>query len=59
MSASLKTLCGALLSKVLYWIELYGGTLGYRDVWETSFVTWCVILLEGAIRRWVHCGHEG
>jgi len=21
--------------------------------------TWCIILLEEAIKRWVHCGHKG
>ncbi len=26
---------------------------------DLSFVTWCIILLEVAIRRWVHCSHKG
>ncbi len=31
-----------------------------KPVWDDlSFVTWCIILLELAIRRWVHCSHEG
>ncbi len=31
-----------------------------KPVWDDlSFVTWCIILLEVAIRRWVHCSHEG
>jgi len=25
----------------------------------SSFVTWCIILLEVAIRGWVHGGHKG
>ncbi len=25
---------------------------------DLSFVTWCIILLEVAIRRWVHCSHK-
>jgi len=25
----------------------------------SSFVTWCFILLEVAIRGWVHGGHKG
>jgi len=31
-----------------------------KPVWDDmSFVTWCIILLEVAIRRWVHCGQIG
>ncbi len=31
-----------------------------KPVWDDlSFVTWCVILLEVAIRRWVYCSHKG
>ncbi len=31
-----------------------------KPVWDDlSFVTWCIILLEVAIRRWVHCRHKG
>ncbi len=31
-----------------------------KPVWDyLSFVTWCIILLEVAIRRWVHCSHKG
>ncbi len=31
-----------------------------KPVWDyLSFVTWCIILLEVAIRRWVHCCHKG
>jgi len=31
-----------------------------KPVWDDlSFVTWYVILLKVAIRRWVHCGHKG
>jgi len=26
---------------------------------DLSFVTWCIILLEVAIRGWVHGGHKG
>ncbi|XP_056375699.1 ATP-binding cassette sub-family B member 5-like isoform X2 [Hyla sarda] len=26
---------------------------------DVSFVTWCIILLEVAIRRLAHCGHKG
>ncbi len=26
---------------------------------DLSFVAWCIILLEVAIRRWVHCSHKG
>lgn len=25
---------------------------------DLCFMTWCVILLEEDIRRWVHCGHK-
>jgi len=25
---------------------------------DSSFVTWCIILLEVAIRGWVHGGHK-
>ncbi len=31
-----------------------------KPVWDDlSFVTWYIILLEVAIRRWVHCSHKG
>ncbi len=31
-----------------------------KPVWDDlSFVTWCIILQEVAIRRWVHCSHKG
>ncbi len=31
-----------------------------KPVWDDlSFVAWCIILLEVAIRRWVHCSHKG
>lgn len=31
-----------------------------KHVWhDLSFVTWYVFLLEAAIRRWEHCGHNG
>ncbi len=31
-----------------------------KPVWyDLSFVTWCIILLEVVIRRWVHCNHKG
>ncbi len=31
-----------------------------KPVWDDlSFVTWCIILLEVALRRWVHCSHKG
>ncbi len=31
-----------------------------KPVWDDlSFVTWCIILLEVAIRRWIHCSHKG
>ncbi len=31
-----------------------------KPVWDDlSFVTWCIILLEVSIRRWVHCSHKG
>ncbi len=31
-----------------------------KPVWDDlSFVTWCIILLEVAIRRCVHCSHKG
>lgn len=23
-----------------------------------SIVTWCIILLEAVIRKWMHCGHK-
>ncbi len=26
---------------------------------HVGFVTWCIILLEVASTRWVHCGHKG
>lgn len=26
---------------------------------DLSFVTWCTILLEAAVIRWVHSGHKG
>ncbi len=26
---------------------------------QLSFVTWCIILLDVAIGRWVHCSHKG
>ncbi len=30
-----------------------------KPVWDDlSFVTWCIILLEVAIRRWIHCSHK-
>ena len=55
--------------KVFYWIHIQwlGRPLKniklivmfMRPVWEDfSFVTWCIIMLEVAIRRCVHCGHE-
>ncbi len=31
-----------------------------KPVWDDlSFVTWYIILLDVAIRRWVHCSHKG
>ncbi len=31
-----------------------------KPVWDDlSFVKWCIILLEVAIRRWVHCSYKG
>ncbi len=31
-----------------------------KPVWDNlCFVTWCIILLEVAIRRWVHCSYNG
>ena len=31
-----------------------------KPVWDDmSFVTYCIILLEVATRRWLHCGHKG
>ena len=58
------------ISKVLYWIEIWWQwrPLEYSElivmfkkpVWDgVSFVTWCIILLEEAIRRCVNCGHKG
>ena len=58
------------IPKVFYWIEIWWlwRPLEYSElivmfkkpVWDDlSFVTWHVILLEVAIRRWVHCGHKG
>ncbi len=42
--------CGGHLSIVMF----------KKPVWDDlSFVTWCIILLEVAIRRWVHCSHKG
>ncbi len=30
-----------------------------KPVWDDlSFVTWCIILLEVAIRSWEHCSHK-
>ena len=58
------------IPKVLYWIEIWWlwRPLGYSELIvmfkkpvldHLSFVTWFMILLEVAIRRWVHCGHKG
>ena len=56
---------------VFYWIQIRGlGTptpkkiklivMFMKPVWDDfCFVTWCIIMLEVSIRRWVHCGHEG
>lgn len=31
-----------------------------RPVWDDlSFVTWCIIQLQAATRRWLHCGYKG
>ncbi len=31
-----------------------------KPVWDyLMFVIWCIIQLEVAIRRWVHCSHKG
>ncbi len=31
-----------------------------KPVWDDlSFVTGCIILMEVAIKRWVHCSHKG
>ncbi len=31
-----------------------------KPVWDDlSFVTWCIILLEVAIKRWMHFSHKG
>ncbi len=45
--------CGGHLSKV--------NSLSYKKRVgdDLSFVTWCIILLEVAIRRWVHCIIKG
>ncbi len=46
--------CGGHLSKV------NSLSCSSKPVWDDlSFVTWSIILLEVAIRRWVHCSHKG
>lgn len=30
-----------------------------KPVWDFYFVSWCIIVLEVAIRKWAKCGHEG
>ncbi len=58
------------IPKELYWLRSgdYGGHLSKvnslactrnQSEDDLSFVTWCIILLEVAIRRWVHCSHKG
>lgn len=51
------------IPKVLCWIVtwwLRRLTEFKKPLWgHFSFVTWCVILLAAAIRRWVCCGHKG
>ncbi len=58
------------IPKVLYWIEIWWLWRTFelselivmfkKPVWDgLSFVTWCIILLEVAIRRWVYCSHKG
>ena len=58
------------IPKVLYWIDIWWLwrllenseliVMFKKPVWDDlSFLTWCIILLEVAIRRWVHCGHTG
>ena len=58
------------IPKVFYWIwirwlrrprkNIELTVLFMKPVWDYfCFVTWCIIMLEVAIRRWVHCGHEG
>ncbi len=58
------------IPKVLYLIEIWWLWRPFEEselivifkkpVWDDlSFVTWCIILLEVAFRRWVHCSHKG
>ena len=55
--------------KGLYWIDIWWLWRPFeyseliiifkKPVWDDSrSMTWRVILLEVAIRRWVHCGHD-
>ncbi len=56
------------IPKVLYWIEIWWLwrpwvkeliVMFKKPIWDDlSFVTWCMILLEVAIRRWVHCSQH-
>ncbi len=46
--------CGGHLSKVNSFVMFK------KPVWDDlSFVTWCIMLLEVDIRRWVHCSYKG
>ena len=58
------------MPKLFYWIQIWWLgrplknfellVLFIKPVWDYfCFVTWCMIMLEIAIRRWVHCGHGG
>ncbi len=56
--------------RFVYWIEIWWLWRPFelsevivmlkKTVWDKlSFVAWCIILLEVAIRRWVHCSRKG
>ncbi len=42
------------------WTHCHVIVMFKKPVWDDlSFVTWCIILLEVAVRRCVHCSHKG
>ena len=42
-----------------HWRTLNSLSCSWNMIDYFCFVTWCIIMLEVTIRRWVHCGHEG
>ncbi len=61
ISMSMYSLVPAVINPFIYWTPLSKLIVMFKKpVWDhLSFVTWCIVLLEVAIRRCVHRIHKG